>query len=684
MFTVIFLSRAAKRIFDESKTFFDPFCEADEIAFCEWNESPTARGLTEALPQLTDIIQGRAQWRAVVVDHADGDAARHPENPFDFLDNTETVLNLEESPYPLVRIAHHLLGYPPMTARDFEPVVTYRGENGGRVVGSQPGDDVKEALSRLGRTESDVRIEFRQVPYTPEEQARHAALTERYRMKEVPPTEVVFVSTRSRLGVDAAAQLRAAWRTEDEQHTSRFVERNDYPAASRFAVYDLLNPENSGYEQDKLRFWIAVLAMSVNTIPPSAFQADRVYRLGVEFSDAALGELLNAHMSRLTALREHVDTILRRPERPPEIDVRDVFGDERVPVRFEGIGGAELSVRTTGFGLATDVPRSESSAWFAEYDELQSNAMQFVRRPRRVLARAVFDARAKSRGFLDQQLVLSDIEREEIEDELTERVRALTEPATTDILDRDKLARLLEEQNRTASRHIAQRMRLWTIAASSAIVLLVWLGAFTPYLIQAADKGADAMAWSVFVVACVVLVLAGLGLAMLLWMRHRLVSIMRGVNATLREFVARVNNGAIVFGEYLSKLATYMRARALLIGSQRLRVQEDARARRLRALRAEADRVIDVERRVVKSLGQPVNVRRLTTGFANFDIDEPRQVAAFFQFDVGERRARFNESGETVRAPYDFVTRLTLERLRMFEQRGDGPVETVGSTGATV
>jgi len=668
VFTVIFLSRSAKTIFEKSKTFFEPFREHGDIAFCDWNESSKAVTLHQALPQLPDIIRGKAAWRAVVVDHAALDAgdARDAENPFDFADSTEPQLSLGDSPHALVRIAHQLLGYPALTTRDFEPVISYRDDDGQQVEAERSGN-IGDDLRHLGRIRSGVKVEYHEVPYSEEERARHDELRERYRMKEVQPSEVVFISTRSRLDADENAKLRRAWRTESEHQASRFVERNDYPPASRFAVYDLLNPENSGYEQDELRFWISVLTLAVNALPPSSFQADRVYGLGVSFSDDGLGQLLNDHMSRLTALREHLDSLISRPQHPPETDVQELLRDEKIHVEFESIGGNELAVQTTGYGIATDEPRSEAAKWAGDFDQLQVNATQFVRRPRRVLARAVYDARVKARSYLGDVRVLSEIDREEIEDELARRVRSLTEPATTEILDRERLARLLDSENERVRRHISERMRIRTISIASALVLAAWLGVFVPYLLQAAGKGAEAMQWSIFTVAIVVLVLAAAGFATLWWMRHQLVVLLRSVNATMRRFVLRVNGGAAVFGAYLSRLATYMHARAVLIGAGRLREQDRARNRQYRAVRADAVAAIEAERGIVNSLGQPLSIRRLTTGFAEFDIDDPRQISSFFRFQIGSRQAAFNDSGEHVDAPYDFVTKLTLERVRLFE-----------------
>lgn len=55
--------------------------------------------------------------------------------------------------------------------------------------------------------------------------------------------------------------------------------------------------------------------------------------------------------------------------------------------------------------------------------------------------------------------------------------------------------------------------------------------------------------------------------------------------------------------------------------------------------------------------------------WADFDLDLERENEArrIFQFPVGDTVAQFNDTGESIDAPYEFVSRLWLARLRIFE-----------------
>ncbi|MFT4280333.1 hypothetical protein [Microbacterium sp.] len=698
MFTVVILSDSARRIFPRSEAFFAPFVERGEIAFCEWHDTARhARTLSDVLPDLAEAITGKSAWRAVVVDHlTPGDLDRRdPENPFDYTDNDDPDLGFAESPHRLVEVAHWLLGYPSLTATQFSPVVVWRGDDGRLhrespevdLAGRSPSERdaaLAAAAQRLAgerqQRYTDVAVQYEEIPHDPALVAEHRRLSDKYRMKEVHPSEVAFVCTRPRTDDDETAQLRRAWQIGSERDSSRFVERNDYPVASRFAVYDLLNSENSGYAQDELRFWMSVLTLATNELPPGAFQADRVYELGVVIDEQRLGGMLTEQVSRLTAFRDHVDSLIRRPPRPPETDARTLLTEQPVAVEFDQLGGSDVAVSATGYALASDIPRHEPSFWAHDIDAASGRALQFFRRPRRILARAVFDARRRARSFLDEDQVVNDIEREELEEELLRRVQGLAVPATTEILRRDRLTSLLEEHRSGVARHIAGRMRLGTVAGASLLVLLVWLGAFVPYLVQAAGKGGDALVWSVFTVAAVIVVLAAVALLTLDVMRRRLVSRVRRVNEDLQAFAARVNDGAKVFGEYLTGLTTYMRARSILIGSQRWQDREAQRLRRLIAVRDNAAESISVQRDILHSLGIPPDVRRLNLALSEVDELSPRQIRSYFRFPTGDRAAVLNDSGQTVAAPYDFITALLVERVRLFERASAPEVTSEGET----
>ncbi|KAM9864087.1 hypothetical protein ACI1US_00020 [Leucobacter sp. BZR 635] len=710
MFTVILLSASARAIFEPVRTYFEPYIESGEIALCAWDESPRARHMYEAVPGLPELIKGKAAWRAVVIDHPRGlpahetGAIRDAENPFDFLDNLNPNLNLADSPHALIRIAHILLGYPQLSAKHFEPYLQYEDRDTGELVTGEPralvarlsarksaqaaGPEAAVDLDRdrteeewfalaamsIGERHNHVRRFFREVPYSDAEQREHAKLVNRYAMKEVRPSEVVFVATRAPVEEDEKAELRRAWSSELAHVPSRFIERNDYPPMSRFAVYDLLEPENSGYEQDQLRFWLSVLTTATNQFPPGGFQADRVYQLGVEFADEGLGHMLNEHLSQLAHARDRLDRIIRTlPREPAAAD--DVLQTVETPVAFDDFGGDELQVSDSGYGLATDHPVDEFGRWVGEVNGVSGRAALFMRKPRRAVVRAVADARAIAVAVPEPEDPLTELGREELDDALAQRLEGLVVPTTARILDKEGIHRAIRSGDRAMRGHIEQRMPRSTIAAVALLSLGVWLAAFVPYLFQAGRRGPEPLLHGAGLVLLVLGVLGIAGFATLWAMKLLLLRRIDGFNAAIRAEVNVVKNGADRFAEFLSTFVSYRR------GADRIRASvltSDARAvalRQQRALRERIVRRIDEEKEIVRGLGVPLEMHGIPDGLYTFDplTDDPDR--GLFGFPTGESQIPFNDSGDFISAPYDFVTRLTLTRLVLQDTRAPEPAE---------
>ena len=708
MFTVILLSDTAKAIFEPARVYFEPFVEDGSIAFCDWNQSVHARTMSEATPELREIIKGKKSWRAVVVDHpgaedeVPGSELRDPENPFDFLDNNTSSLNLEDSKHALIRVAHILLGYPQMSAKSFQPYLQYEDADTGEIIEGEAksvllqnleareGFEARRAMEQTERSEdawfslattylsaihNNVKRHFTEVAYTEEERQKHAELVERYRMKEVRPSEVIFISTRRKLDADDRTALERAWQTDVEHNSSRFVERNDYPPMSRFAAYDLLEPENSGYEHDRLRFWLSVLTVSTNLAPPGSFQSDRLYMVNIEFEDQGLVDMLNHHVSQLAMVRDHLDRIIAAPERSPEIEVKDLMLPIELNVTFDNLGSDELMLNDRGYGLAADAPRDELRRWQGEVARVTGAAAVFMRKPRRAVARSVLMARAHLRREREAAMQLNAYDREELEDELTKRLRGLVVPDTTALLEKQRLQRVIDEGSNQVKRFVAQRMRANTIVAAALITIGVWVAVSVPYLGQLALRGGAELFPGLLLVGGVLGIIALTFLVVLLVSRARLRSLIDGVNQQVQTETTLVRHGASKFAEYLSEYVSYRYGAETVRDSERAAAMRTQRLRRLRALRDKIVVKVAEEKNIVMSLGAPVEVHRMSQGLVDFDPEDELVENQLFRFPEGERQIPFNVSGDKVAAPYDFIRRLTLERYMLFERRLETPGE---------
>jgi len=693
VFTVIVLSRTAQRRFDEWKEIFLPFIEDGRIAVTDWTHPNTPSDLARAIPGLAEAVKGHDEWRLLVVgtgsEGAFGQEASDPANPFDFVGNWAVnqpegedhwSLNLEDSPYPLVRLTHMVMGYPEMGTKTFfadpsywDPKLQERIYESSYVEekakeGVSEEDARKEFRAQLP-SRHDVQTHYHQDDYTDEEQKRYRELIRRYEVKQTRPDELVLLSVRDPVVSRPTDELREAWLRGSQSslwqrgakgEQSRFVDRNDYHPSARFVLFDRPPEDHAAYDLGELRFWLSVLAIAINDIPASSFQAERLYKIDVDVDAEGLSETLNAHLGKLAAARDHLDRELRRPMQVTRLEIEEVLQPKQVYVSFDHLNGDELSVPSEGYGLSRNRPTDEMGRWNDAYLNLETSVEVFNRKPKRVLAQAVEMTRETRLNPTLPSELMSDIEREELEEELANRIQALASATTRDILDRRRLDEILKRQREEIRGAIRQRMSSGTIAMASSLVAFVWLAAFLPFLIQAFQGGGVAVAESFLVFLVILGVLFTAGLIVLLIMRKALQDRIRDFNQELKNYVHSVKAGASAFADFLSGIATYMHGRAILDDQDRQR--RAGRRYRLKMLAnlAVIKSTIAREKSLIKSVGRTVEIRRLNTGTSEFEPWRDDSLSKLLTLPVAPGQCEFNNTGEYLDAPFNFVDRLSL------------------------
>lgn len=691
MFTVILLSHTAQRRYAHWKEIFLPFIEDGHIAVTEWANPSSARSLAKAVPGLSEAVKGHDEWRLLVVgtgsEGALGDESADPANPFDFVGNwtinqpegaDHWSLNLEESPYPLVRLTYMVMGYPEMGTKTFFPDPSYWDrESRNRVYESDyvkdrgyegvSEEEAKREFEALLPTKHDVQTHYHQDDYSEQEQRRYRDLIRRYEVKQSKPDELVLMAIRDPIAPRPTDELREAWQQGTKAVPSRFADRNDYHPSARFVLFDRPPEDHAAYDLGELRFWLSVLTLAINDIPASSFQAERLYRIDVEVSPQALSNTLNLHLGRLTSARDHLDKEVRRPKAMTRLDVEEVLEPKQVLVSFEHLSGDDLNVPIEGYGLARDKPSDEMGRWNDAYLQLESAVEVFNRKPKRVLAKAVEGTReARHAGSVPSE-PMTRIEREELEEELANRAQALAAATTRDILDKRRLEDVLGTHRSNIRAAINQRMRSGTIWLGSGLVAFVWLAAYLPYLIQSFAGGFEAIAESFIVVLIILGVLFTIGLLVLLYMRKVLRDQLKEFNRELKNYVNSVKAGASAFADFLSGIETYMHGRAILDEQDR---QELADKRRTLQLHANLDVIkaaIAREKSLIKSVGQPVEIRRMTQGTSEFEPWRSDSLSRLLTFPVAAGQCEFNNTGEYIDAPFVFVERLSLNSTALRE-----------------
>ena len=116
MYSVLILNQKTADDFYRHYPLFTEALGSEKIGICQWNEHGT--DIESALPEIYGLTDGKEDWRAIVVLPAAGgdeEFPSTPENPYDFLINSDENAPLAESPVPVIRLTQMIGGVPAPT-----------------------------------------------------------------------------------------------------------------------------------------------------------------------------------------------------------------------------------------------------------------------------------------------------------------------------------------------------------------------------------------------------------------------------------------------------------------------------------------------------------------------------------------------------------------------------------------
>ena len=676
MHTVIILSRHASELLKDYRFLFRPFIKDGTVSLCDWNESGT--DVTASVPDLYKLIKGRQKWRAVIVDtepafgRKDG-LVPDAKNPFDYPGEVQDSQVPGPSRIPLVRLTHMLCGYPVSSVQNFEDGYEYTDEDTGKTmrvrVSELSENEVYELASKYRERLSPIFL-----PEKVSEETRRAtkALEEKYSFLDVRPQETFLVSTRRH--PDDDEQIYASWKAPFEMESSDFCRRNHYPGSCRFLCCELTNPENSLYMKELMKFWLSVLTLAVNPIPASSLQAYKLYSLRVELSMEALSELLNDHLNKMEAAYAFVQKRLKmKPEQSFE-ESEKVVKQQRVPVMFEEISGADLLIDTGHVGLSRGCPGDELVYWNTQVGEKQKTMEMFLKAPRRAVDKAAQQLKSQADSFFDDEYELDRFQLADLKEELNILELKVFTSDTHSVIDEQRIRKELGKADVQVKKAIDGRMRKGVAVSAGLLFLLFYFIGYCPYLFHSMRLGRSEF-FSALGLTAAALVAASIGgVAALFLMKRQLVQIMERFNGLMRELARNVNGSAKKFEQYFSTLATFMKAQSIYVGAAGRRGRTAVRISGLRthkqALALSIER--DEEIAAVFGIKRTADFEKNVTRF--FDEDRPPQENPLYYYAVDSDKTEIplNTAGDLIQAPYRFIAGLKIERLDLYENKKEG------------
>lgn len=676
MYTVILLNRLSSELLKDHKFLFKPFIDRGIIRFCDWQENGT--DVKTSVPDLYDCIRGRREWRAVVV-NADAftdyrDTYRpSDDNPFDFSEVDTQENNPHESPIPTVRISHILGGYNITPTRQFVRGYEYYDEETGKKkrvketdltedeifdLSAKLGDDFKHIY--IGKTESEDVLE------------RQKKLSEMYSFDDSRPKEIDFISAKHFTETDEFQQVSNSWKSHLETESSNFCERNMYPSNSRFMYFMVHWKDHSLYYRRLTEFWLAVLTISINTISASFLQAYRLYRLNIDIDNVKLQDEINENVCRLESIKNYMqEAALRASDTTIAVD-DEVVEEQDILVDIESGDSARLYVNTSNIGLSRNCPVDERDFWRNEYSEKMSNLWKFLRKPRRSVDVSASRLKDRAKAFYGESYELDRFQADDLEEKMNELRWKVVHSETTNTFNKKKIVAEAEQINKEINDEISNRMtKKNTLITGFAGIGVYFIGVI-PYLIEAGKKNLSVFLSALFMS---VLMLCGVSLGaiiVLLVLKKRFVKKLKKFNTMMRRIVSDVGNLKDRFERYFTDVCTYMKASSIKEG-MKLKKENVISSRynfrrHIGAARACIER--DGEWAAAFNFDMVIKSEERVSSFFDPEILPSENHVYYFPANNSADNIVLNNSGETMTGPYDFITKITIEKENIFDEGG--------------
>ena len=667
MFTVVIAEKKHIDSIKEYNVFLQPLMAEGNIAYCEWRpEEPT---LADAVPQLTDIVARRRDWRVIVLCDEQGLNRKNPFNiveyeapvftPIAEFQNEADIVEhrrqyLEEvrvrkfrafeqaAQEPLTRLMTHLCAAP----------LVMPGKN--RAAEEDP--DFAEYLAENLR-----------------KQELRAQIINGEKLCISQPAEVICVAKRTykQQGHD----LDHIWDAHEDHNYSRFYDWNLYFDKMRYLVFDILPKDHQDYQLDYIRYLYTMILLAKHDIPASVLRPNRVFTMQCENDEDALVELLALYDTKLaetaTALSEKANEV-KKTEKPrlSDHDAKMLFcSNITIPVSAgKDISYQDLYAEPKSVGLATDHPEDEFSSWNHTFQKSRKTLQKIMKQPRRSIKSAALDARRMNHVDLDKAFMLNEFQADDVREYTAEEELRMVSVKTVDLHDAEQYDEQMENQNRAILHEIETRMTGKATVALSLTCLGLYLVGFMPLLLNNLSTRENLL-WASVIILSALFGLAVTILVTILLFRRSLRKQYREFNHIMRGIDNEIHGSLAQYSKYLSHVCNVMRGFSVINFLDR---KEDPDLRRIRVYEkhlADIRRIREELREVFGPYVFALPGTRVEKVEA-YQYDFNRAVDFPYPLPCGESmksRIEFMQPGITVQVPFRFVRKITVRREELYD-----------------
>lgn len=549
MKTVLFIDKSDSTLWGsylQHGYLLDEYQSEGYFCVCDWHRG--GRTTEEAIPELSDLLDGEREWRAVVVDDLRDNGLSverdlHFDNPFDFPENYGLTQGrtASESGRPIVRLTQMLGGLPE-----------------------------KASISWPDADEGHV-ANLNDFSVVPQQDDDSYDLVRRYRLGLPRPQVIACVTPREIDDDLMRLRLKDESLRPVEQELD-FWQRNSYPASARFIVCDraaaplAAEEADAGYQSGRspwFGFWLAVLSLAISPLDPSMVRPYRLHRLTAIVDEGAMEQVFSERLAEWAAMREVIagqQEMDRGKLAASEFVMRDLPDHKvNIDVVFDLVSEDDLVPDTTEIHWFKDRPRSDMAVWKHQRNRILSEFKTLLRAPKRGVMNAAAQYRA-TRPFREEDLeylLLNEYQTDIVLGELQELERQVAQGVAKPAFSFASYEHPLDKADRTVRSSIERRATLrQTGLAVGAVGLMLVLG-FVPYMVGMAGSGIALSAGAVGVTLGCCAAVALVALATVWWLKKPLRSAYLKFGDMVLSVVDRLRSEASRVGERISAFASY-------------------------------------------------------------------------------------------------------------------------------
>lgn len=642
MFSVLIQNQKTTESFEQYRSLFMSALDNEEVDVCRWVES--GRDLESAVLGLTDIINDKEEWRAIIVNWvSDFDApaecyATDELNPYDFTvnKNKEARDDYTESVVPLIRLTNILGGVPTCSKKGSD---------------AWSGLD-EESQNAYGRYLDRV--------------SEYETLKDKYDVNFRKPSEILVINVRNGNRVnEIKAQRKAS--SLYEYDSSNFWERNLYPDMCRFFVFDLFKNGPVKLDEDEFRFWNTVRILSTNVVDPSAVAAYKLYKINVKINRSELAKCIQDKADRMDGIDSLVEDAIKNERDKIIKDIKGIPDYTVTKDIMQGLKGYRFGSATDrGYKLISKDTNQEVRRWNDMESVAKSDIIGYAKRVSHSLediAEEIRDVDAYSENEVHN---MSNFDEENMRADLEERYLKILRLQRDIPYKKAPLCDELIDQGNKVSSKLGNRLCSNTLqrVLTALAISLIFFAVPLLYYIFAKKVDYDFSFWAILV-----LMLLLFGIVIIVTMivfRVQLRSMVNQYNYIHRAEISRACSDNGVLNDFISNIATYAKGNSYLevLGKKKSKVDDRYYKYNRHVIAAELYRASLRKWSIAYGLDVLFN-----NGFyikADYNMEVAPNHNMVFSLENYKKEIEINKSGNYYESPFSYISRFEMIREDLY------------------